>query len=364
MERRSRRFVVVAAGVLGLAFLASPAGGSRDASPRRNGKFAISLVGRVAIMNADGSGGPRYLTRSHRYRGQYSPDWSPDGQRLMFVEGMLNSHVAYLNNIWVMRPNGRERQALLSRTFLRKTAPAIESAVWAPDGKRIAFAAYSYEKNRSVIYTVNVDRTGIRQLWSIRSGVSDLGSSINSLAWSPDGRRLAFSRSVADPRLYVMDLRTRRMRLVHKMETPSDNMIPGIEWSPDGRNLVFTGIVRFPRPGGFVAEPGVMAMSASGGEPRLVAAPSYSEFTGPDGHPARRITHAFAPTFSPDGREIAFIYYTEVCQPGCDAHASLVRARPDGRGRREVYQFPPKAISYASHITADLKQPSWQAVPR
>jgi dipeptidyl aminopeptidase/acylaminoacyl peptidase len=55
-------------------------------------------------------------------------------------------------------------------------------------------------------------------------------------AWSPDGRRLAYSKFVDGSRdLFVRDLTTRREPRL--LRTPYDEMYP--VWSPDGRLLAF-----------------------------------------------------------------------------------------------------------------------------
>jgi Tol biopolymer transport system component len=218
---------------------------------------------------------------------------------------------------------------------------------------------------------VNADGSGIRRLWSIPDRGHLAGPTINSIAWSPDGRRLAFSLGVDRPQLYVMGVRGGRARLAYRMEDYADDgLLPGIDWSPDSRDLVFTGIVRVPHPrtrSGVIRLPGVMVVRASGGTPRVVAAPAYSESTTPEGYPTYSRTHAFAPTFSPDGHQIAFFYYKDLCyQQGprvgtCDVHSALVRVRRDGSGRREFFKY---GLSSASFLWADLRQPSWQSVPR
>jgi Tol biopolymer transport system component len=366
------RILIVTAAFLGLAYLAAPSGESTDAS-RRNGKIAFFDRGRVAIVSPDGSG--LRIINTPRRRAVYGLEWSPDGRRLLYVTASLDlfdSYIPFTSNIWVMRANGK-RRSVLPRAFDRKTNPVVESASWAPDGRRIAFTATSWKvrgnRNRVGIYIVNADGSGIRRLWSILDPGHLLGPMINSIAWSPDGRRLAFSLRVDRPEIHVMNVRGGRSRLVYKMEDYADDgLLPGIDWSPDSRSLVFTGIVHIDHPrAGVKRLPGVMVVEASGGKPRMIAAPAYSETTDPQGNSRTYSqTHAFAPTFSPDGRQIAFFFYKDLCYfppnpPPCEYHSALVRVRRDGSGRREFLQH---RLSSGSFLYADLSQPSWGSVPR
>lgn len=370
----SHRILIVTAALFGLACLAVPSGDSNDASSRRNGKIAF-LHGGIAIVNPDGSG----LRHPPGASGGFAPDWSPDGQHLLYVRSDVADWFAGRNNIWVMRANGRERRSLLPRAFDRKAGPVLSSAEWAPDGKRIAFSATATQQKRTGIYVMNADGSGIRRLWSQPGQGSLLGPAVNSISWSPNGRQLAFNLGVHYPRLFVLDVRTRRARLVYKSPVGHpDGQLPGIDWSPDGRNLVFTGLERvaftLPPPHGgtrYIEEPGVMVVPASGGEPKVIAAGAYTGyFDTPEGWIADKTTQAFAPAFSPDGREIVFISLTALCYyfgpkvGSCDNDAALVRVRRDGTGRQKIHDFGPTAMTRGSHVLADSQQPSWQALPR
>jgi TolB protein len=85
------------------------------------------------------------------------------------------------------------------------------------------------------IYAMDADGSGVRRL--IRSPGSD-----GHPAWSPDGRRIAFSSQRASSgngdlgdRIYVMDADGSGQRQL----TQTFGKYP--DWSPDGRQIVFTG---------------------------------------------------------------------------------------------------------------------------
>jgi Tol biopolymer transport system component len=177
-------------------------------------------------------------------------------------------------------PTGGRPRAVLNRAFLRRVRPAIGSATWSPDGKRIAFLAIAYGLSREAIFVIGADGRNIQRVWSMRLRSSDLPQA-NSLAWSPDGRRLAFSIGTGRPALHVFTLRTRRLQRLHTLEGTSDGLMPGLDWSPDSRSIVFTGVVPVARPRGDpVPMPAVMVLSLSGGQPQTVVVPTWDPGVG------------------------------------------------------------------------------------
>jgi TolB protein len=91
-----------------------------------------------------------------------SPDWSPDGEWIVFGGG---------NNIQFIRGNGTGRNKI-------KQAGGYPS--WSPDSQEIAF------KYLGSIYTFNVDTEEYQSLASHRGNVS-------APVWSPDGKWIAYS---------------------------------------------------------------------------------------------------------------------------------------------------------------------------
>jgi Tol biopolymer transport system component len=81
-------------------------------------------------MNADGSD-QHDVSRNHDVDDR-SPAWSPDGRTIAFASGFASE--GYLNEIWLMDPDGRNQRPLTHRVGID------EYPVWSPDGRTIGFA--------------------------------------------------------------------------------------------------------------------------------------------------------------------------------------------------------------------------------
>jgi Tol biopolymer transport system component len=122
-----------------------------------------------------------------------------------------------LNQIWLLNVgNGKPRQ-LTDDPFYK------EDPAWSPDGKRIAFS--SDKAGTEDIYLLDPATAEEQQL------TNSADSAEVSAAWSPDGKQLAFQDQTGAT--YVIDLETRKQKKVIDAQfAPSKP-----SWGKDGRSL-------------------------------------------------------------------------------------------------------------------------------
>jgi dipeptidyl aminopeptidase/acylaminoacyl peptidase len=119
-----------------------------------------------------------------------APDWSSRGQ-IAYVR-YRETCVRICSNIYVTRLGG---------TLRRFTGRGGSSPSWSPDGRKLAFVRNVANSPRAGIYLVRRDGRGLRRL--VRRG--------DSPTWSPDGKWIAFIRT-GD--LYVIRVNGRGLRRV------------------------------------------------------------------------------------------------------------------------------------------------------
>ncbi len=166
--------------------------------------------------------------------------------------------------IYAMRADGSSPTRLTFTTPAADLAPALR-----PDGQRIAFI----ENNR--IFIMNADGSGVHEVFN-----GNAGGGVRSLAWSPDGGRIAFEYLPGGwPQIYVMN--ADGSGAIALTADGQNNFQPA--WSPDGTKIVFT--------------------STRDGNPQIYV-------MNADGSAQTRLTNNSAddsnPAYRPDGSRIAF----------------------------------------------------------
>lgn len=284
------RFVAVLAAVViaAVVSLAVPAAAERAAASddtagsaqARNGDFVFSGTGsELYLMRPDG-------TRLRRLTGNRAreafPRWSPDGRWILYVSDRSRPGDGRAWEIYVMRSNGRGLRRVTRNHW------SEGQVAWAPSGKRIVFS--SNRPPGAGLWSMNLDGTGLRRLTAN-------GSDLNP-DWSPDGRTIAFARPSASGPSYALWLispdGTNERQLTEPPHFDDRRYATDFqpEWSPDGRRIAFSRLYldRSLRPGLAVAD--IYAIRPDGtGLRRLTRQAGRHDW----------------PAWSPDAKRIAFV---------------------------------------------------------
>jgi Tol biopolymer transport system component len=76
-----------------------------------------------------------------------SPSWSPDGSTIAWTTD---------HGIWLMNADGTNQRELIN--------DYSSSPSWSPDSRKIAFQNLNPEKNKIVIWIINIDGSGLKQI--------------------------------------------------------------------------------------------------------------------------------------------------------------------------------------------------------
>ena len=270
-DARRRRFGAV--GALAACLLAGLVLGAsaHAAFPGANGRIAFTKASEIHTMNPDGSG-QAFVTWGTQ------PAVSPDGRTIAF---------SYNGGISIVNADGSARTGVAFGC-----APAFS-----PDGRRIVFSSGNCY-GRGEIAVANVDGSGFTRL---TSGAARLDT---DPVFSPDGRSIAFKRGpfFHNGRPYSADFEVYVMNADGSGQTnltrhPADDGAPA--FSPDGRTIAYESARDDSCPPILAVECDeyeIYVMKADGsGQTRLT-----HRLDAPGQHLARH------PSFSPDGRRIAF----------------------------------------------------------
>lgn len=183
----------------------------RDPAWTHDGKaivFSSNRGGHFQLwwLDLGGNGGEvRRLTNTDDDDG--APTVAPDGS-IAFVRGFSGAA-----RVWVRSPEGAEHR--LTNREEAELAPAFS-----PDGSHLAYVQV-FETGRRLL---------VRNMASGRDGVAVGDRSPESLAWAPDGARIAFSTSGGRGGIYVAAANATYVNFVSSRRGD-------VAWSADGRTI-------------------------------------------------------------------------------------------------------------------------------
>ena len=308
-------------------------GGASHAAPQPAATIAFSTTGlppdRLYTVRPDGSGRV-LLSRFRPYRtilGESAPSWSRDGRELAFIRYSNCPRAPFSScfEVFARRADGTGARRITRLTSERN---ADRDPAWSPDGSTIAFArerdAKTDQGGTSASLYVVPSRGG-----PIRRITQD--ETYDQLpAWRPDGSAILFVRN--PPNEFGEDQQKSRLMLVAPDGSSLRSFPGGLRgsfpaWSPDGRRVAFTS---------YRDRNGRQCLGRDYcrwlGELYVVNA---------DGSALRRLTRNRlddrSASWSPDGRWIA---YTSGRTHGGRARYRLYRIRPSGGRALLVTQMP------------------------
>jgi Ca2+-binding RTX toxin-like protein len=149
--------------------------------PGKNGKIAFAGLRNSEIdsnnweiygVNPDGSGQTNLTDNPAR---DFSPEWSPDGSKVVFSR-IINGN----DEVYVMNADGSDQTNLTNTTTSRGSN---YHPSWSPDGSKIVFV--STRDHEGNIYVMNADGTNPVKLTALPRNGQDP-------TWSPDRTKIAY----------------------------------------------------------------------------------------------------------------------------------------------------------------------------
>ncbi len=222
--------------------------------------FYIHAIEDIYLVNPDGS--QFEVIEKHPER-DFAPQWSPDGQNLVFTSVRDGHHEVYLFNL-----EGKCTTKLTESEF------NSEDGSYSPDGNKIIFSS---------------DRTGNVELYSM----DKCGGNIQQITftpdfdertprWSTDGNKILFVGNPKGEKFDVWSMDADGKNRINLTNTPDSEFHHSI--SPDGKWLSYIKVFD----GAFE----IHVMDLNGENDRVLL--------------RKKGYQAFFPHWSPDGKQIAF----------------------------------------------------------
>jgi dipeptidyl aminopeptidase/acylaminoacyl peptidase len=228
----------------------------------------VSLVPAMpAVGQQDGSAGPRSdrltLADFLDWQTVTDPQVSPDGQRVIYTRGWIDAvNDRRRSSLHMMDADGSRPRALLEGS----------SARWSEDGTRIAYLAPG-EPRGNQIWVRYMDAEGAS------TQITRVHETPGGIAWSPDGRHIAFRMLVPRTAGWRVESQATALRPRGATWTTAPRVVESLVYRRDGQGYLADGTFH------------IFVVRADGGAPRQVSTGDWD---------------VGSPTWSPDGRTLYF----------------------------------------------------------
>ena len=192
--------------------------GTRIAASLLNCYNAFDEVFMRSYLFPVGTGPPRVIV------GATPPVWSPDGTKLAFLRQRVSDGYVVGTTLYVARGDGSQ-----ARSLSVSAADPWGAPVWAPKGGRLAYAS----ERSGQIEMIAVDGSGRRRV------THELADSwLIPFAWPGDAGRILYTAAVNPEHSHIWTMSPAGTGLKRLTSSLRDEGEPA--WSPDGRRIAFT----------------------------------------------------------------------------------------------------------------------------
>lgn len=196
--------------------------------------FEGSRPDRLFSIEFDGSGAERLAADcTGQCLGDSSAAYAPDGKQIVFERafGPVVDDNARKVELYIAKPSGRNARPIPLDIGHRE----LHDAQWAPDGERLAVNVLNGHKpgTPSAIYVFRADGSRLRR-------ITPMGLNAGTPDWSPNGRRIVFNSNYeGQDNAEIYTVRPNGKGLTRVLRQRGHHNAFEASWSPNGRRIAF-----------------------------------------------------------------------------------------------------------------------------